>query len=107
MALALGFIHQALLFLHHVAEALHHVFHVAVAFAGLLLAAGLQVLQQLVELLEHLLGHVVVAALRHFFELFHHVLEVFAGDRFALLVLCAAAGHLRRHGVRLPCACRP
>ena len=49
-------------------------------------AAGLQPVEQIAQLAQHLLGHVAVAGARHVLEIAQHLLEVLLAEHLAVAV---------------------
>src|SRR6185503_480500 len=73
--LAEGVVEQLLLAADDVAELVHHLAE-ALVLALIRHAAGLQPVEQVAQLAQHLLGHVPVAGARHVLEIAQHLLEV-------------------------------
>jgi hypothetical protein len=83
-----GVLQQLLLLLHDLAEIVQHALGLAVALAGHR-HAHLQVLQHVLQLLEHLLGRIARAVLRHAAGLVQHLVQVLLRELQRLI----SAGH--------------
>ena len=89
--MAEGVVEQLLLAADDVAELVHHLAE-ALVLALVGHAAGLQPVEQIAQLAQHLLGHVAVAGARHVLEIAQHLLEILLVQE---LVVAVVALHRR------------
>ncbi len=85
LRLTVGLVAQLLLLAHHLIELVQRAAHLLARRIGLLVLGHRQIVERVLQLLQHLLRIGFVAGARHLLHAVEHGLQIFAGDRLGVV----------------------